>query len=347
MKQILFLLAIITMGSFPLFFVNAQSNALDIELNTNVESIPVGEPFQLNIDIARNSTDASLESATVAIPGIENFLQQGSSQSRKAQVINGVGTSTESTTLTLVGTKEGEHSLGPAQLTYTDAGGTEKTAQSEAVTITVMPASGALAIGNTKKQQLPTQNVSSTQHTATIPSSQEEKTLTDDTEGLPKWFFVVVVVALGGLMLYWWKQSQARSRAHTTKEQNTEQRNEKNAAEKLPEQTVVKESVTSQEVVESSEKEESKIETLILPKSDDPRQCVEVKNAIMMHIQQKYQIDTTALTTHEVIAAFHDKKIDDPSIEEGLLMCDNALFAHMPVDQERLSTIITSINHNH
>lgn len=89
MKQILFILAIITLGSFPLFFAHAQNNALDIALSTNVESIAVGEPFELRIDIARNSTDASLESATVAIPGIENFLQRGSSQSRKAQVING------------------------------------------------------------------------------------------------------------------------------------------------------------------------------------------------------------------------------------------------------------------
>lgn len=347
MKQILFILAIITLGSFPLFFAHAQNNALDIALSTNVESIAVGEPFELRIDIARNSTDASLESATVAIPGIENFLQRGSSQSRKAQVINGVGTSTESTTLTLVGTQEGLFTLGPAQLEYTDADGTEKTAQSKSVKITITPASGALAIGNTKAPQPPVQNVSAIPHTTTTPLSQKEDTHTDEINGLPKWFFVVVVIALGGLVLYWWRQSQSRSQAQATKEKDGEKRSEENVTEEVLAQKKVKESAPQQSDVLPQKKEEPTIAKIVLPGSDDPRQCAEVKNAIMMHVQQKYQINSGALTTHEVIAALHQKEINDASIEEGLLMCDSVLFAHMPVDQEKLSAIIASINHNH
>ncbi len=130
----LFQLSLIFFLLFPLFSKAAQET--QIELMTSKNNITVGDSFQLSVNI-KNASNEGMNLGGIKIPGIENFQEEGTSQSTKISIINGTSMMESSYTINLKAIKEGQFTLGPISFKIKDKNGNDKTINSKKVSLIV------------------------------------------------------------------------------------------------------------------------------------------------------------------------------------------------------------------
>jgi len=124
-KKIILRFLIIFISFFFLFPLVKAEN-LEIELSLDKEEIQQGENFTLYINIKQSSLQNNLALEKIHIPGIENFLQIGSSTSTKISIINGKTATLKQITKNLVANKSGIFKIGPIKISFKDQNGQEK-----------------------------------------------------------------------------------------------------------------------------------------------------------------------------------------------------------------------------
>lgn len=150
MKKILKSLLIILLLSIFISPAQAQETAVEVNLSLSQDTVTVGESLQLAISV-KHAGGNSLNLRDLSLPGIENFTQNGSSQSTQIQMVNGATAAITETVLNLTAKHVGEFKLGPIKIAQNG----NIVAESEQVSITVTEAKKASFFSDEKANDVP------------------------------------------------------------------------------------------------------------------------------------------------------------------------------------------------
>ena len=136
----------------------AQQGAGEYHLDVDKLEVEVGDTLNLTTAFKQTGSANLNLTGQPAIPTPEHFQIQGQSSSQQIFMMNQQSGLIFSTQFTLVATKPGEETLGPAVLTYQDASGKNRQMQSNTVTVKVVEKSPFSIFRKKKAENPPEQN---------------------------------------------------------------------------------------------------------------------------------------------------------------------------------------------
>lgn len=110
-KKMFVIIAIILIG----VNVARAQEATQIKLSVSKSEVAVGDTFEVSVSV-KNDNTGDLNIGNIAVPGLENFQQIGSSQSTKVQIMDGETIAITETVLTFRALKVGDYDIGPIEL---------------------------------------------------------------------------------------------------------------------------------------------------------------------------------------------------------------------------------------
>ena len=177
----------------------SQQGSGNYQLDVDKLEVEVGETLNLAAAYKQSGSANFNLTAQPAIPTPEHFQIQSQSNSQQVFMVNQQSGLIFTTQFTLVATKPGEETLGPAVLTYQDPSGKNRQLQSNTVTVKVVEKSRFSIFGKKKDENPPSPNLQ-----ANPDELSGVKPLgPDDASWLRYVIWPLVILAIGGFI--WWQ----------------------------------------------------------------------------------------------------------------------------------------------
>ncbi len=198
--KLLGLFAMTFWGSLGTLPVMAQQGGETIGLRMDVDKrqVEVGDHLTVSIEFKQvGSGNSANGEPSISTP--EHFEIQGQSSATQVTIINQQEAMVSTTRLSLVATKAGDETLGPALLIYQDPQGQKHEIKSNVVTVTVVEKSGFSLFGKKNSSPSPTPEITPTES----DEPRDVKPLLNDSHtGLRVLFWLVVAALVAGFI--WW-----------------------------------------------------------------------------------------------------------------------------------------------
>jgi len=177
-----------------------QTETIGLRLDVDKRQVEVGDNLVVSIEFKQLESGNSTASGEPSIATPEHFEIRGQSTATQVSIINQKTAMISTTRLTLVATKPGDETLGPALLIFQDPQGNKREIKSNVVTVTVIEKKPFSLFGSKKSAPSPTPE--------TAPQSADEprdvKPLMQDSgNGFRIVFWLVVALVIAGFV--WWK----------------------------------------------------------------------------------------------------------------------------------------------
>jgi hypothetical protein len=117
--------------------VSLAAEKVEIVLSANKTEVEVGERFEIALSLKRLSQGNEINLGSIPIPGLENFIESGSSQATNVSIVNGVSAVVYELKRTVAARSEGEYQIGPVKLQGEDGSGKVFEFESNTLTIKV------------------------------------------------------------------------------------------------------------------------------------------------------------------------------------------------------------------
>jgi hypothetical protein len=150
-------LTLLVLGSVflgGLEIVSAQQAEVGLRLDVDQRQVAVGDRLNVTVEFKQVGTGVNVIQQP-SIPSLEHFEIVGTSSATQVSMVNQKTAVISSTKLTLVATKAGDETIGPALLIYQDPQLGKREIKSNLATVTVVEKSGFSIFGGKKKPNLP------------------------------------------------------------------------------------------------------------------------------------------------------------------------------------------------
>lgn len=176
-----------------------QDQTIGLKMDVDKRQVEVGDHLTVSIEFKQIGTGGNSATGEPSISTPEHFEIQGQSSATQVTIVNQQEAMVSTTRLSLVATKAGDETLGPALLIYQDPQGQKHEIKSNVVTVTVVEKSGFSIFGKKKSDPTPTPEL-------TPQESDEPRDvkplLNDSYNGLRVLFWLVVAALIAGFV--WW-----------------------------------------------------------------------------------------------------------------------------------------------
>lgn len=207
------LLGVFLLAGFVTATVMAQQTEVGLRMEVDKRQVEIGDSLTLTLEFRQLGTGNSTVLGEPQIPTPENFQIRGQMSSTEVRIINQQTAAISTTRLTLVASKVGEETLGPAVLVYQDSQGQKREIKSNQATVTVVEKTGFSLFH--KKQATPTSQAPASPNPPAAASQSPEQ-LREIKPLLPESFDMVkFLIALAILVLvvgFVWRQLRRPSR---------------------------------------------------------------------------------------------------------------------------------------
>lgn len=298
--RIVGLSASLVLSAWPTLYW-AQENEVGLRLEVDKREVEVGDKVTLSIEFRQATGGNNVVMGEPSISTPENFEIRGTSSETSVTMMNQQTMQISKTRLTLVATKAGEETLGPAVVIYQDAQSKKHEIKSNVITVTVSEKSGFSSLFK-KKKPTPENQPPSTGTANPTPASAEDQ-LRDIKPLLPEssWFLIglaaLIVLLIGGFI---WRQV-AKSPGGVPPPLPGKATQLREAWRKLG-------------------KDDLEAKEFCLALSSLVREC----------LQYRYHFAAVDFTTEEILSELKKQKIgadDASSAEKCLKVCDRVLYA--------------------
>lgn len=286
---------------------------IELELRANKEQIGKGEQFQVitSLKIANSKSHINLQQ--IPVPGVEHFLPVGTSQSTRAQMMDGQMAAVSEVQKTLLAHQIGTFHLGPVQFSLQSSDGEITKVASNTIAITVTEPILSIAEKNYQAQQA-TKSALEDESEKIFERSKKQ------VESFPIEKIIKVFLAFffigGGLALSFYLRQPQR------------EQKQKKAQE-----------VKAQKVWEQQKR------TLKLPNTDSMNFYPEMRAFVVDYIYNEKQVEVGTMTTREVLEGIEGAEIQD-KITNILKACDNHRYARVEVDRRQLLQMARQLMNN-
>jgi hypothetical protein len=261
-------------------------------MDVDKRQVEVGDSLVLSIEFKQIGSGNATASGEPSISTPEHFEIRGQSSATQVTIINQQTAMLSTTRLTLVATKAGDETLGPALLLYQDSQGKKKEIKSNVVSVTVVEKSGFSLFG---KKSPPTPTA------VAAPADQPKDVkplLSESHDGLRIAFWLVVGALILGFV--WW---QFRKKGG-----------------ERPQTVPVGRAAQLREQWKKLGNEDFSSKEFCLGLSSLVREC----------LQYRFNFPAVDFTTEEIISALKKQKLTDDEFvaaEKCLKTCDRVLYA--------------------
>jgi hypothetical protein len=175
---------------------DAPADQMGLRLDVDKRQVEVGDSLTLTVEFKQIGSGNGMEIQGPSVPTPENFDLRSTQSSTQIIESNGQLYQVSDTKITLVATKEGQETLGPASLVYQDPKLGKREIQSNGLSVTVTPKTGFSLFGHAAP--------ASAVAPAVTPAQPEDglrdvKPLLPESFGFFKWLilFLLVLLAVG------------------------------------------------------------------------------------------------------------------------------------------------------
>lgn len=278
----------------------AQQTEVGLRMDVDKRQVEVGDSLTLTLEFKQLGTGNSTVLGEPQIPTPENFEIRGQSSSTQVTIINQQTAAISTTHLTLVATKVGSETLGPAILVYQDAQGQKREIKSNQATVEVVEKTGLF---HKKKPANPQPQAPTNPNPATAPPQQPDE-LRDIKPLLPEantLFKLIISLAIIGLIVgFIWRQYRKPARTF--------------AAPPLGKAAQLKDAW-------------KKLGNEDLPSKEF---CLGLSNLVRECLQFRFNFPAVDYTTDEILKTLKKLKLSDDEFvaaEKCLKTCDRVLYA--------------------
>jgi hypothetical protein len=313
-KQISMWLGVSLLTGLPVSAFAQQDVGLRMEVDKR--QVEVGESLTLTIEFRQFSAGGNLMMGAPSISTPEHFEITGTSSGTSVSIANQQTVQISSTRLTLVATKPGTETLGPASLIYQDDQGKKKEIDSNVVTVDVVEKSGFSLFGK-KKSNPPNSNPAAANpaSTATDEGLRGLKPLLPESSVVLIILVVVILILIAGFA---WRQ--------TSKGGNTP-----------PPVPPLEKAAQLREAWKKLAKEDL----------DSMDFCLGLSNLVRECLQYRFNFPAVDYTTEEILKVLKQNKLSDDEMtaaEKCLKSCDRVLYADGNLTgRDNLRTLCSSL----
>jgi hypothetical protein len=272
-----------------------QGSTIGLRMDVDKRQLEVGDHLTVSIEFKQiGSGNSATGEPSISTP--EHFEIQGQSSATQVTIVNQQEAMVSTTRLSLVATKAGDETLGPALLIYQDPQGQKHEIHSNVVSVTVVEKTGFSLFG--KKKADPTPTPEATPDESDAP--RDVKPLMNDSYmGLRILFWLVVAALVAGFV--WW------------------QFRKKGPADKAPAVPLGKAAELRENWKKLSNEDLSSTEF-----------CLGLSSLVRECLQYRFNFPAVDCTTEEILRSLKQLKISDDAFvaaEKCLKTCDRVLYA--------------------
>lgn len=276
----------------------AQQEAIGLRMDVDGRQVAVGDKLTVSIEFRQIGNGNSPVISGPSIPTPEHFEIRWQTSFTQVNIVNQQSTLTYTTKMTLVATKPGNETLGPASLIYQDPSGKKRELKSNVVNVTVTEKTGFSLFGGKKAEGTPTESP------ASPPSNPDElrglkPLLPGVTDMIRIAFWILVILLAIGFIV--WRFLRPRKPSSTAPVPLGVEAQFRDAWKKLG-----NEDLNSKEF------------------------CLGLSKLIRESLQYRYQFPAVNYTTEEILREMSKRKASDDekaAIEKCLKTCDRVLHA--------------------
>lgn len=276
----------------------AQQEAIGLRMDVDGRQVTVGDKLTVSIEFRQIGNGNSPVVSGPSIPTPEHFEIRWQTSFTQVNIVNQQSTLTYTTKMTLVATKPGNETLGPASLIYQDPSGKKRELKSNVVNVTVTEKTGFSLFGSKKAESTPTESL------AAPPSNPDElrglkPLLPGVTDIIRIGFWVLVILLVVGFFI--WQFLKPRRSSSAAPVPMGVEAQFRDAWKKLGNEDL-----------------------------DSKEFCLGLSKLIRESLQYRYQFPAVNYTTEEILKEMANRKASDDekaAIEKCLKTCDRVLHA--------------------